>query len=67
VIGFLESDIPSQFKVDGVYFYGYLDKSLQHDFDIYYKLLSEATIFINTIPGWDVVINNFIKTVSKLI
>jgi glycosyltransferase involved in cell wall biosynthesis len=52
VIGFLETDIPSQFRVDGLSFYGYLDKSIKSNAEIYYELLSQSTVFVNTTPEW---------------
>lgn len=35
-----------------VYCYGYLDKGKEADRELYYKLLREAKVFINTTPKW---------------
>ena len=37
---------------EDVYCYGYLDKGKDIERELYYKLLKEATIFINTTPKW---------------
>jgi glycosyltransferase involved in cell wall biosynthesis len=52
IIGFSESDIASSFRIDGLYFYGYLDKGANSDSEIYYDLLSQSTVFVNTTVGW---------------
>jgi glycosyltransferase involved in cell wall biosynthesis len=51
VIGMTEKDIGQQ-MTDGVFFYGYLDKNKETDSEIYYNLLCEAAIFINTTSLW---------------
>ena len=37
---------------NGVYCYGYLDKANDADRDLYYNLLKEAKVFVNTTPQW---------------
>lgn len=50
LIGMRSTDLES--VPEGVYCHGYLDKGKAADRDIYYKLLREAGVFINTTPKW---------------
>jgi glycosyltransferase involved in cell wall biosynthesis len=62
VIGIKKEDIYNYHEIDsdidwiegggGVFFYGYLDKNIPSDCDIYYSLLQEAALYINTTPMW---------------
>jgi glycosyltransferase involved in cell wall biosynthesis len=52
IIGLSAEDVSPQYRIDGVSFYGYLDKNDTNDSNTYYKLLSESTIYINTTPAW---------------
>lgn len=49
-IGLKESDFNTLPK--GVKCYGYLDKGNNEQREIYYKLLKEARVFVNTTPKW---------------
>lgn len=35
-----------------VVFHGYLDKGIKNEYELYYKLISEAKIIVNTTPIW---------------
>jgi len=37
---------------ENVFCYGYLNKGIANERDLYYKLLREATLFVNTTPRW---------------
>ncbi|MDR2475157.1 MAG: glycosyltransferase [Bacteroidales bacterium] len=37
---------------DGISCYGYLDKAKDNERTLYYKLLREASVFVNTTPKW---------------
>ena len=37
---------------DDIFCYGYLDKGVDIERDLYYRLIQQATIFINTTPKW---------------
>lgn len=50
IIGINSADFES--LPEGVYCYGYLDKGKDTDRDVYYELLREARLFINTTPKW---------------
>ena len=45
------SDFRDQLK-DGVNCYGYLDKGKENERKLYYSLLENAKIFVNTTPKW---------------
>ena len=49
-IGLTESQIGNVIK--DVYCYGYLDKGDEKQRELYYHLLKEAKIFVNTTPKW---------------
>ncbi|NDW19242.1 glycosyltransferase family 1 protein [Dysgonomonas sp. 216] len=50
IIGMSESNFNS--LPSGVLCHGYLDKGKSKDKELFYKLLKEATVFINTTPKW---------------
>ena len=54
IIGMKKEDVYNhlKFDLDGVFFYGYLDKNIPSDCGIYYSLLQDAAIYINTTPMW---------------
>ena len=55
IIGLNVSDFGSDFGDqlnDGVNCYGYLDKGKQNERELYYSLLQDAKIFVNTTPKW---------------
>ncbi|AMV68610.1 hypothetical protein AH70_01625 [Pediococcus damnosus LMG 28219] len=55
VIGVSEHQIKgsiSKLNLSGVHFRGYLNKSNKDDNELYYRIVSSATIFINTTPHW---------------
>jgi glycosyltransferase involved in cell wall biosynthesis len=39
-------------KADGIYYHGYLNKSVVSENELYYKLLSEALVIINSTKDW---------------
>jgi glycosyltransferase involved in cell wall biosynthesis len=49
-IGLVESDF--DVLPDGVNCYGYLDKGNENDRALYYEILENAKVFINTTPKW---------------
>lgn len=51
VIGMNEKDINS-INDDNIFFYGYLSKDIKAENEIYYNLLREATVYVNTTPLW---------------
>jgi glycosyltransferase involved in cell wall biosynthesis len=52
IIGMTRQDFSFDINYDKVFFYGYLNKDLSADNITYYKLLTEATAYINTTPVW---------------
>jgi glycosyltransferase involved in cell wall biosynthesis len=51
IIGMNESDLGDQLN-EGVNCYGYLDKGKNNERELYYSLLQDAKIFVNTTPQW---------------
>jgi glycosyltransferase involved in cell wall biosynthesis len=51
-IGLNESDFKQIQVPNDVLFYGYLDKGNNEQRDIYYRLMKEAKVFVNTTPKW---------------
>ena len=49
-VGLKTSDF--NYLPEGVKCYGYLDKGIDEQRNIYYKLLEEACVFVNTTPKW---------------
>lgn len=55
VIGMTERQIKGKIdnsKLIGIHFKGYLNKSLDVDCKLYYKIVSNSTFFVNTTPRW---------------
>jgi glycosyltransferase involved in cell wall biosynthesis len=50
IVGMQEKDFVK--LPDGVNCYGYLDKAQKKDRDLYYSLLENSKIFVNTTPKW---------------
>jgi len=51
IIGIAKTEIVGGLN-EGVNCYGYLDKGKETDRKLYYSLLQEAKIFVNTAPNW---------------
>lgn len=52
LIGLKEDFNKKDNHIDGVHFYGYLNKTIDSDRKLYYDLFSKASILINTTPQW---------------
>ncbi len=55
IIGLQLNDFPkevAEIADENVRFWGYLDKGIQEQCDIYYDILNKASLYVNTTPGW---------------
>jgi len=50
IIGLTEKQV--SIRADDVFYYGYLDKEIPEQSKLFYSLLSNAAVFINTTPKW---------------
>jgi glycosyltransferase involved in cell wall biosynthesis len=50
VVGITKNDLEN--LPEGIFCYGYLNKEVDSERNLYYKLIQEATVFINTSPKW---------------
>ena len=50
LIGINESD--TNLKSSKLFYYGYLDKGVKDENEIYYKLISESKVIVNTTEDW---------------
>jgi glycosyltransferase involved in cell wall biosynthesis len=50
IIGINEDDLPSQNS--RIIFHGYLDKNIEAKKALYYQLMRNASVFVNTTPKW---------------
>lgn len=54
LVGLVESDFPKSFleDVSDLKFWGYLDKGNKEQCKIYYEILNNASLYVNTTYGW---------------
>ncbi len=50
IIGLSEKEI--DMKVESLFYHGYLDKGIASENELYYKLITEAKVIVNTNPDW---------------
>jgi glycosyltransferase involved in cell wall biosynthesis len=64
IVGMQEKDFVK--LPDGVNCYGYLDKAQKKDRDLYYSLLENSKVFVNTTPKWAEVLKDSLKIKKRI-
>jgi glycosyltransferase involved in cell wall biosynthesis len=52
IVGMERGNFDAKYLQDNVYFYGYLDKDIEDDSRLYYTLIEQAELIVNTTPMW---------------